>query len=1021
MDGSGLGENDPYRGMGSGEDEIRPGFLRGVRDWADGAAYRLNGENYDKNGKKLKSKKNKAGGDLASAEKSAAGGLSNFGKGLGGVRERESTAPGGIVNSVKGKAPVGKGVTGKNKAKGIFKKAGPMAAIGGVFAVVAMLMSGAQSMMPIAIEEMIIEKFNSVGISSTMASDAWLDVQLNQGVRMENIKKGDQENLFAFSEYQVKQFESQGIKVVDGIGSDSTSITALLYQKDGQWIPVVGSDILKYEGYSEADLINAIKSASGLDNIGSPVSPKEALADQAFKTPYTTASKAWRGGASGWFDNIMSSITETKLSITRNRWAKYVKKTAKGLTDEFKKIAKSANLEKTSDGGMDADVMTKKSEDADPTPEPIDNVNIEEGSGEDIKIEETVDVKNNEVKNTEDVVQIEGSLKGKALKAAAAVGDVASYGCALLEGVMSIYSLVSAYQSLQFLNLISGFLESVDKVKAGDDDSSPIHEYSTNLTTKADTMYNGEKVQGREQKTAMESAGMSWLFGNKSVVNSDDPSVKNVNFENIMSTTSDLFKDIGNKVKIYEQCGYIKAGAAVADLAATVISFIPIFGGAVKLGQVTFKTVAKAAVNVAVQVALYAIIPIAAKNLAKMMIKDAATEWFGEDLGNAIISGANKYVAGGNGTSGGQSPGGEQEVMSYLGARDVVIAEEGEYQRSIRDPFDITSRHTFLGSLAYSIIPLAYSGGIMTNLADISSLVSSSAIAMLPTASAIDTNSALNSKGSCDLLGSTGAVGDAFCNPYIITDVSTMNTSPIAVNDIVHNIHGEDVLAATSVYENVGSDNFEENGSIKKDSNLAKYITYCGQRTSQYGIKDATIASQLTGENSTASKIIGFVPVLNNIQDIVQGISDEVNMGWANGSACVASSENGHWDEYKWYQRYAENQRLLENMNPGYVSEVTAYLDDYYTVNPLDQSLEGTLARFTGMSKEKVEDTFALIEYFEFLDNYDPAERYAFGEPAVEAEKELKFDNENTVADNLLVILFNPISYADVRNRSFAA
>ena len=389
---------------------------------------------------------------------------------------------------------------------------GPMAAIGGVFAVVAMLMSGAQSMMPIAIEEMIIEKFNSVGISSTMASDAWLDVQLNQGVRMENIKKGDQENLFAFSEYQVKQFESQGIKVVDGIGSDSTSITALLYQKDGQWIPVVGSDILKYEGYSEADLINAIKSASGLDNIGSPVSPKEALADQAFKTPYTTASKAWRGGASGWFDNIMSSITETKLSITRNRWAKYVKKTAKGLTDEFKKIAKSANLEKTSDGGMDADVMTKKSEDADPTPEPIDNVNIEEGSGEDIKIEETVDVKNNEVKNTEDVVQIEGSLKGKALKAAAAVGDVASYGCALLEGVMSIYSLVSAYQSLQFLNLISGFLESVDKVKAGDDDSSPIHEYSTNLTTKADTMYNGEKVQGREQKTAMESAGMSWLF-----------------------------------------------------------------------------------------------------------------------------------------------------------------------------------------------------------------------------------------------------------------------------------------------------------------------------------------------------------------------------------------------------------------------------------------------------------------------------------------------------------------------------
>ena len=72
-------------------------------------------------------------------------------------------------------------------------------------------------------------------------------------------------------------------------------------------------------------------------------------------------------------------------------------------------------------------------------------------------------------------------------------------------------------------------------------------------------------------------------------------------------------------------------------------------------------------------------------------------------------------------------------------------------------------------------------------------------------------------------------------------------------------------------------------------------------------------------------------------------------------------------------------------------------------------------------AKEEVSDTLALIEYYKYIAEYKPAERYAFGEPAVKVEKELKFDNENTVADNLLVILFNPISYADVRNRSFAA
>lgn len=1012
----GLRENDPYNGMERAEDAIRP-------DWD----YVLNGIPY-KDGKPMKGNKGKkksgAGGLLGKAEKQAAGmGGGGAVGGMEGLRGKESEP--GIVNSVKGKSAGdkgGKGGLGKLKGKGFLKKGGPIAAIGGIFALVAGLMVGASSMMPVAIEEMIIEKFNSVGISSTMASDDWLNVQLNQGVRLGAVKSGVSANLFAFSDYQVEQFESQGIWVV-GVGeteSETTQITALLYPKDGMYIPVVGSDFLNYSSYNEDELRAAIAQGAidaghdiELSQIGTPISAKEALADSSFKTPYTTASKAWRGGASGWFDNIMGDITQTKLSITRNRWVRYVRRAAKGISDSFKDVAKSVQLGKTSDAGVDADTVTKNEKSGEITEEPIKNVDVEE-DGVTVRSE---NVSNDRVSDTDDVVQVEASLSSKALKAASAVGNAANYGCALLEGVLSIYSLVSAYQSLQFLNLVSGFLESVDKVKAGDDNGSPIHEYSTNLTTKADTVYDGEVVA--KDKTAMESAGMSWLFGKNSVVSSSDPSVKNVNFENIMSTTSDLFKDIGNKMEIYSKCGYVRAGAAVVDLVTTIISFIPIFGGAVKLGQIGAKEIAKAAIKITVSIALYAVIPIAAKNLAKMMIKDAATEWFGEDLGNAIISGTNKYV-GGNGTSGGQSPAGENEVKSYLGARDAVIADEAEYQRAIRSPFDITSRHTFLGSLAYSIIPMAYSSGLMANMSSVSSLVSSSAIAMLPTANAIDEQSVLTSTGSCDLLEKTGAIGDGFCNPYIITDVSTMSTSPLAVNDIVYNMRSGDAIAANDVYENVGSENFDDNGKIKENSNLAKYITYCGQRTSQYGIKDATIYDSLVG-SGTAKSIISVVPVVGSLNDIADGITTEANWAWLTGSACVASEDNAYWEgEYKWYQRYAENQRLLENMNPGYTSTVTAYLRDYYEKNPLDQSLEGTLARFTGMSKEKVEDTFALIEYFEFLDEYDATERYAFGDQKLDDGEELRFDNENSVAENIWVVLLNQISYADVRNRSFA-
>ena len=127
------------------------------------------------------------------------------------------------------------------------------------------------------------------------------------------------------------------------------------------------------------------------------------------------------------------------------------------------------------------------------------------------------------------------------------------------------------------------------------------------------------------------------------------------------------------------------------------------------------------------------------------------------------------------------------------------------------------------------------------------------------------------------------------------------------------------------------------------------------------------------------------------------------------------------WDEAKYYQRFIEDQSLAESMGVVEKSAVTAYLEEYYKDNPLDNSYEGMLARYSGLDKETVSDILYIARYYEYVNNYNPAERYAFGEPEVEAEKELKFDNSNTVADNLLIVLFNPVSYADVRNRSFAA
>ena len=422
---NGLSKNDPYRGMESAKQNMTPNFLKRTKD----------------------DQKSDATASLASAESNATeNGITRTENGLANVLKTEESANGFYSGSRNGHNNQN---NKKQGVKGFLKKKGPLAAIIGLIGGCASLMMGAQSLMPVAIEEMIIEKFNSIGISSTIASDTWLDTQLNQGVRMENLKTGQKENLFAFSSYQVEKFKTQGIEIVE-VGDDVITITVMLYKKNGTYIPVVGSDFLQY-----SDSIVGNLRAMGYSNVGAPVSAKTALADPDFKTPYTTASKSWRGGASGWFDNIMSDITETKLSINRNRWARYVTKSITEISSDFKKAAASVAKSKTSDGGVTAkeevEVSTEvRNPDGTTTTEAsieieeIDYINVDQEDG---SIRQ-VPANGGDLASATSLEQVQSVLESKAVKAAtAALG----YTCAVLDGVMSIYTVVSAYQNLQFL------------------------------------------------------------------------------------------------------------------------------------------------------------------------------------------------------------------------------------------------------------------------------------------------------------------------------------------------------------------------------------------------------------------------------------------------------------------------------------------------------------------------------------------------------------------------------------------
>ena len=86
----------------------------------------------------------------------------------------------------------------------------------------------------------------------------------------------------------------------------------------------------------------------------------------------------------------------------------------------------------------------------------------------------------------------------------------------------------------------------------------------------------------------------------------------------------------------------------------------------------------------------------------------------------------------------------------------------------------------------------------------------------------------------------------------------------------------------------------------------------------------------------------------------------------------------------KYYQRYIEDNRILSQLGAFKETDledpVLAYEDHYEKTHPADNSKAGTLARITGSTKDDIETMLAVIDYYNFLADYHPEERYAFAD-----------------------------------------
>ena len=614
--------------------------------------------------------------------------------------------------------------------------------------------------------------------------------------------------------------------------------------------------------------------------------------------------------------------------------------------------------------------------------------------------------------------------------------------CGVSDFIGAVSMIVAAYQAVQIISMAANVFEGIQKAQIGDGASSPLHDLGNSLTRKTKNTYtettsvkkdgndyvaDGTNTTTRE-RSAMEAAGISAIYGGTSV-NMSDPSVKSFNMNTMLNTVygsiGSIAANISNGVAAFKTCTAARMAAAVVSAGMTIVKIVLCFTGvgcAISGGMELIKAAGSAlgsvAFSAAVSIAIAHLVPF----IAGILTRKVVTEVAGEDLGNMLVSGANMYMGQNHQQSGG-SVASKGAFIAYLQEQDRVVAENARYERETRSPFDITSKYTFLGSLASQMIPIASQMSTFTGMINGASTVVGNAVrSITPHSSAASAAIVAQiaedqTEKNCPEMYDIGAVADAFCNPYIVTDTSTLEDNPATVVNEVNALGG---------FENPDK---EEDAKIDAGSDLARYIIYCGQRTSPWGKVDQNIAGDVQSAqvgNAIGDAALGAVHIVGDALDIFNNTEKLEYMGYITGKACVANNDGADlggsvkkWDTQKKYQRFIEDQRIAESAGLIEESAVTKFISEYYEKHPLDNSFEGILARYSGLTKGKVVATLDALEVLAFKEEYEPAGLYPYPVED-EGEKEYRIEDNDTIVNDYYIAYTNNVVYDSRRNRNFA-
>ena len=578
------------------------------------------------------------------------------------------------------------------------------------------------------------------------------------------------------------------------------------------------------------------------------------------------------------------------------------------------------------------------------------------------------------------------------------VGTLVNGGCQLYTVATTINSMIKNMEMAQVAVMALRFLEAVQRMQAGDGGFDLVFDVFAQYAAKTEkkVLKFGKSEEVEVEGSMMSSSPMAAVFGG-SKLTSEDPIVKSFitspsQFRRIMSTI-----DGGTG---YKACTGAKIAAGVVDAVGDLVTL----GGTKILGLLAGVTL-----GASISLIIGAVVDVFVPKAVNAMTRDFFFFMMGPES-SAVLMWGSEIIMGELARHVAMQPATPETLLAYNLAKQEVIAEQARIDRYTLSPFDISSEHTFMGSLVRSFGKLSFSTqSVMGKVAMLMSTAGKSLISLTPASHAYSLDT-LISEGDCpeiNYLNDDFKYASAFCMPKYVGDFSTIGMSTEKMMK---------ELSDRGVFDNYDPVN-NPNPPIKKDDN---FIANCDEeyvnRGAELGYPDSAIEAKYSPGNTGSAvgdALLGVVPVIGGIIDTVNNVEIAQNITRILGSYYTEDTRDNHLCE-----RYMLDQELGVAMGVYEKNQAVAYMEDYRKEHPLDNSMLGFIARRTGQTKEQARAVLAQMNALIFIANYEPE---GLG-PLFYAEPKVELSIESTENFMYVIgIIRNNALISDKKNQKITA